>query len=273
MTAKTTTYALGNTQPEHERLARQAEIFDPLTERLFREAGIGPGQRVLELGSGAGDVAMLVARLVGPTGEVVGVERSADSIAHATSRVSAAGLRNVSFVNTDVVEISDEKPFDAAVGRWILMFVPDPVEALRATSRLVRPGGVVAFHEVWWEPVLRAGAALPLGSVVLQSLHEMIARAGANPAMGMALRGVYRAVGLPEPAMRVEMPFDRDAEWAQWLVDTLRSVQMQTGDSDARVAALGDFDTLPKRLAAEASAAHSPAPWLAMVGTWATKPL
>jgi ubiquinone/menaquinone biosynthesis C-methylase UbiE len=97
---------LGNTQAEHERLARQAERFDPLTERFFREAGIGPGQRVLELGSGAGDVAMLVARLVGPTGEVVGVERSADSIAHATSRVKAAGLSNVRFLQTDVAELA-----------------------------------------------------------------------------------------------------------------------------------------------------------------------
>ena len=272
MTAKTKTYAFGNTQAEHERLARQADVFDPLTERLFREAGIGPGQRVLDLGSGAGDVAMLVARLVGPTGEVVGVERSADSIAHATSRVSAAGLRNVRFVQTDVADMTDEKPFDAAVGRWILMFVPDPVDVLRAVSRLVRPGGVVAFHEPWWDAVLRAGAALPLGSVALQSLHDMIGRAGANPAMGLALRGAYKAAGLPTPAMRVEMHIDRETLWGRWLVDTLRSLQQQTGDSDPRLAALGDFDTLPERLAAEVSAANSPAPWIAMVGAWATKP-
>jgi len=273
MTAKTKTYAFGNSQAEHERLARQADVFDPLTERLFREAGIGPGQRVLDLGSGAGDVAMLVARLVGPTGEVVGVDRSADSIAHATSRAYAAGLRNVRFVQTDVAEMADEKPFDAAVGRWILMFVPDPVEVVRGVSRKVRPGGTIAFQEVWWDPVLRAGAALPLGSVVLEALHAMIGRAGANPAMGMSLRSVYHAAGLPTPTMRVEMRFDRETEWARWLVDTLRSLQQQTGDSDARVAALGDFDTLPERLAAEVSASDSPTPWLAMVGAWARKPL
>jgi ubiquinone/menaquinone biosynthesis C-methylase UbiE len=67
-------YALGSTDAEHERLIRQAARLAPLTERLFREAGIGPGQRVLDLGSGVGDVAMLVARLVGPSGEVVGIE-------------------------------------------------------------------------------------------------------------------------------------------------------------------------------------------------------
>src|SRR5215813_12766817 len=71
----TTQYALGSTDAEHERLIRQAARLGPLTERLFREAGVTPGQRVLELGSGVGDVAILVAQLVGPTGEVVGIER------------------------------------------------------------------------------------------------------------------------------------------------------------------------------------------------------
>ena len=63
-------YVLGDTGAEHARLVRQAAIFNPFTERLFRDAGIGPGQ--LDIGSGVGDIAMLVARLVGPTGEVVG---------------------------------------------------------------------------------------------------------------------------------------------------------------------------------------------------------
>ena len=64
-------YPLGNTDAEHERLIRQAARVAPITERFFREAGIGLGQRVLDLGSGVGDVAMLAARLVGPSGEVV----------------------------------------------------------------------------------------------------------------------------------------------------------------------------------------------------------
>ena len=68
-------YALGYTNSEHERLIRQAMRIAPYTERLFREAGISPGQRVLDLGSGVGDVSMLLARIVGPSGEVVGIER------------------------------------------------------------------------------------------------------------------------------------------------------------------------------------------------------
>src|ERR1700751_403649 len=122
---RSTNYPLGNTDAEHERLIRQAAHVAPTTERFFREAGIGRGQRVLDLGSGMGDVAMLVARLVGPSGQVVGVERDANSIARAKKRVATAGFHNVSFVNSDVKNIVRDRPFDAVVGRLILMFLPD----------------------------------------------------------------------------------------------------------------------------------------------------
>src|SRR6476620_3811075 len=112
----TADYALGYTDAEQERLIRQATLIAPHTERVFREAGIGVGHRVLDLGSGMGDVSMLVARLVGPSGEVVGIERDATSIERAQARVAAADLRNVSFLNTDVNEFVTNRPFDAVVG-------------------------------------------------------------------------------------------------------------------------------------------------------------
>src|SRR6516162_4985296 len=83
-------YALGSTDAEHERLIRQAALLAPCSDGLFCEAGIGPGQRVLDLGSGVGDVSMLVAQLVGPSGEVVGIERDPHSIARARTRVAEA---------------------------------------------------------------------------------------------------------------------------------------------------------------------------------------
>jgi protein-L-isoaspartate O-methyltransferase len=103
MTAQsfTSQYALGSTDAEHERLIRQAERIAPITGRFFREAGIGPGQRVLDLGSGVGDVAMLAAGLVGSTGSVAGVERDTRSIARARVRVAEAGFHNVTFTQGD----------------------------------------------------------------------------------------------------------------------------------------------------------------------------
>src|SRR5260370_19819619 len=111
-------YALGYTDAEQERLIRQAALLAPYTERLFREAGIGVGHRVLDLGSGMGDVSMLVARLVGASGEVLGIERDATSIERAQARVAAAGLRNMSIFNTGGNKIVIHQPFYAAVWRF-----------------------------------------------------------------------------------------------------------------------------------------------------------
>jgi SAM-dependent methyltransferase len=122
----TSPYALGYTNTEHDRLIRQAARIALVTERLFREAGIGPGQRVLDLGSGMGDVAILAARVVGPSGEVMGIERDAISIARANARVAEAGLSNVRFTQTDVNQIVSDKPFDAAVGRFQEVGLPAP---------------------------------------------------------------------------------------------------------------------------------------------------
>ena len=71
---------------------------------IFRDAGIAPGHRVLELGSGVGDVAMLVARIVGRSGEVVAIERDARTISRALARAAEAGLHNINFVQTDIAE-------------------------------------------------------------------------------------------------------------------------------------------------------------------------
>src|ERR1700731_2828863 len=129
-TDSTPHYALASTAAEQERLIRQAALLAPFTERFFLGAGISPGQRVLDIGSGVGDVAMLVAKLVGSSGEVVGVERDARSIARARARVAEAGLHNVTFTQSDVSLIPSSKPFDAVVGRFFLMFLPNPAAVL-----------------------------------------------------------------------------------------------------------------------------------------------
>ena len=154
-------YVVGGTGHELERLIRQARIFNPFTERLFRNAGVDRGQRVLDIGSGVGDVAMLVAELVGPTGEVVGFERDVNTLTKARSRVAEAQLRNVSFVAMDVSQVVSEvnnKPFDVIVGRLILEYLPDPGAVLRSLSRLVRPGGIIVIQDCYWAPLLQLTA-------------------------------------------------------------------------------------------------------------------
>jgi ubiquinone/menaquinone biosynthesis C-methylase UbiE len=267
----TSDYALGSTDSEHERLVRQAARLAPLTERLFREAGIGSGQRVLDLGSGVGDVAMLAARLVGPSGEVVGVERDPRSIVRARARVAAAGLRNVSFTQSDVNQIESSKPFDAAVGRFILMFVPDPVTIVSSLVQLVRPGGVLAFQEPSWTPVFAISTHLALWSAAASLMCETFRRSGANPEMGLALYRIFKEAGLPAPTMQMEVPLADDPDFIRWMYDVMCSLRPQIQQLDLSLEKLGDFDTLLERLQAEVAASNGVASWMAIVGAWARK--
>jgi tRNA A58 N-methylase Trm61 len=70
------TYPLPDSSSETERLIQQSAFINPFTRALFMEAGIAPSMSVLDVGSGAGDVALLAADLVGSEGRVVGVDRN-----------------------------------------------------------------------------------------------------------------------------------------------------------------------------------------------------
>ena len=264
-------YALGSTDAEHERLIRQAARLAPLTERLFREAGIGPGQRVLDLGSGVGDVTMLVARLVAPSGEVVGIERDPRSLDRARARVAEASLHNVSFIQSDVSQITASKPFDAAVGRFILMWLPDPVSVLRQLSLLVRPGGVVAFQEPSWAPVFAISTHLALWSAAASLMCDTMRRTGANPEMGLALYRIFQEAGLPAPTMQMELPLGDDPDFIRWMYDVMYSLRPQIQQLNLSLEKLGDFDTLPERLQAELAASNGVTSWMAVVGAWTRK--
>ena len=264
------TYSLGNTEAEHERLARQAVLFNPLTERLFKAAGIRTGSRILDLGSGAGDVALLLADIVGPTGEIVGVERHADSIARARERVQRAQLTNVTFHQGDVADVRDPEQFDAAVGRWILMFVPDPAEVVRAASRLVRPGGTIAFHEVSWELCLSKHAELPLCGAVVRLITSTFVKTGANVEMGFALPSVFQAAWLPRPSLHMETIVGCEAEFCGWTASVLSSLRPHI--DDASLAEIGDLATLPARMLAEMTRADAVIAWPSMIGAWTNKP-
>jgi len=265
-------YALGNTDAEHERLIRQAARLAPLTERLFREAGIGAGQRILDLGSGVGDVAMLAARLAGSSGEVVGVERDPRSVARARARVAEAGLHNVRFMQSDVDQIASDKPFDAAVGRFILMYLPDPVAVLYSLSQVLRPGGILAFQEPAWSSSFALAANLPLWSAALSVSRETFEHSGANPELGLRLYKMFQEAGLPAPTMSLEVELGNDCNFTRNACDALCSLRPQIERLNVSVARLGGFHDLQLRLQSEVEEAGTVVGWPGIVGAWSRKP-
>jgi ubiquinone/menaquinone biosynthesis C-methylase UbiE len=141
-------YGLSRTPAETRRLQAQAQFMNPCTQRLLEQAGITTGMRVLDVGSGAGDSALLLANMVGPSGTVVGVDIDPTVLDTARTRVEAAGLTNVSFLVGDLASIHLEMEFDAIFGRLILIHLPDPTSILQRLAQRLRPGGIVALQEI-----------------------------------------------------------------------------------------------------------------------------
>jgi ubiquinone/menaquinone biosynthesis C-methylase UbiE len=110
----TESYALDNTSTEQARLNRQSLGLRPMTERLFRSAGIGPGMSVLDVGCGAGDVSVLAAELLDGNGRVVGFDRDARQVAAAADR--CRDLPSVSFVEASIEEPPDGYSTPSSVG-------------------------------------------------------------------------------------------------------------------------------------------------------------
>src|SRR5258707_10998426 len=101
----------------------QAAIIRPITMRLLQGLGVSTGMKILDVGCGAGDVALLAAELVGESGEVVGIDRSESAIRAARAR--AATAKNVHFLVTSPDEALNAASFDVAIGRYVLIFQDD----------------------------------------------------------------------------------------------------------------------------------------------------
>lgn len=253
MTDAAQDYVFDRTRTNEERRPEdQSRVLDPFTERLFRDAGIGDGMRVLDLGSGAGDVAMLAGRIVGSQGRVVGVEGSAVAIEAARRRVDADGLTNVSFLvgdprDLDVVIDQSVPTFDAVVGRMVLQFMPDPAAVLRAAVSRVRPGGLVCFQECVHQTY--AYPSTPLWNQVRSWVLAALDHAGVETQMGLRLFQAFLAADLPAPELRLEAGIGggERAPAFMW-ADLVRSVIPTLEQAGIATEAEIDPDTLADRL-------------------------
>jgi SAM-dependent methyltransferase len=189
------TYVLGSDQPELVRLDRQAALYGPATLLLLKAAGIAPGMRVLDLGTGLGHVARLVGELVGATGSVVGLDRAAQALAVARERVAAAGERHVSFLEGDVTRWRGDEPFDAIVGRLVLFHLPDPVMVVRHHLQNLRAGGlfVALDFDIGGS---RSAPSVGLADEALDWVRRAFKAAGATPDIGAQLGPILSAAGL-----------------------------------------------------------------------------
>jgi ubiquinone/menaquinone biosynthesis C-methylase UbiE len=163
-----------------------------------------PGMRVLDVGCGPGTITVGLAAVVAP-GEVVGIDRESRSLEQARALAADHGALNVRFEPADLHALPfPDATYDAAFLHAVLEHVPDPVSALRAVGRVVRPGGVVGVRS----PDITVHCLHPPEPILEASLTlfaRFRERIGGHADVGRALRSVMRAAGLRDVAMTMSM--------------------------------------------------------------------
>lgn len=215
---------------------------------------------------------------------MVGVDRSADAVALAARRADRLGLRRAQFC-TGLAESldgplgADAAPFDAAVGRFVLEHLPDPVAVLRETAARVRRGGVIAFLEYDFTTygltgVDAAWPPVPVYSLALQRVTAALAAAHVETRIGCKLRRISMDAGLPEPAVTVSGRIDggRNGPAAQMVAVVSRSLLPVMERAGIATAAEVDVDTLADRIREAAAAVDASLRSPDLVGAWCTLP-
>ncbi len=189
-------YLLGVNQAELERLRFQHEVWGTVTSAFFDRLGVGPGWKCLDVGAGPGFVAGDLRVRVGDGGEVALLEPSRFFLEQFESEAGKHGWKNV----TVTLGTAEETPlpaghYDLIFARWVIAFVPDPRKFLNNLASSLRPGGILALQDYWYEGLSlypRGGAFERVPDVVRAYYRS----AGGDAYVTGTARSLFRELGL-----------------------------------------------------------------------------
>jgi SAM-dependent methyltransferase len=270
--ASGSTYVLGHADAEVQRLLLQGRLYDHYTEHALRLAGLRPGMRVLDIGSGPGNVSFVAARLVGPTGSVVGVDAAPAMVELARARAVEQGLSTVHFVHSAIDAIELDEPVDAVVGRLILMHLPDPAATLRRLSSFVRPGGVIAFSENDIAGA-RSVPEMPLFGQVIAGIVRAFEAMGLSARFGTTLHTIFTDAGLGAPQLTLGAPSGTaaDADILAYGAEVWRLVSPIAERGGFAIEEVADIENFVPRFREEAIAADALIMMPPIVTAWVRK--
>ncbi|HVY18730.1 MAG TPA: class I SAM-dependent methyltransferase [Bauldia sp.] len=267
----TVEYVLGHSAQELDRLEHQSQLFAQETRALLSRAGLKPGMKVLDVGCGVGDVAMIAAEMVGPEGSVLGIDRASQALSVARARAEHAGHASLGFEEADIFAYDPTTKFDAAIGRFILMHVADPVGVLKRLTTFLNPGGAVAFLEM---DIDQAGAIpqLPLLSQCIDWITATYRHVGVEPNMGSGLYAAFRAAGLaPNLSGTTRIESGANAAAYGFAAQTVASLMPAMDRLGIATSSEIGIDTLAARLREASLAGDHCILMPRLIGAWATK--
>jgi ubiquinone/menaquinone biosynthesis C-methylase UbiE len=266
-------YILGHNDRERRRLAIQASVLRPITERFFEDAGISAGMKVLDLGCGVGDVSMILSRMVGAEGKVTGLDFDPAAVAAARQRTAEAGVTNTVFVESNVADWQADVQMDAVAGRHILIHTPDPVAILRRAADFMRPGGILAFQEYDFSLWVPSWPESALNSRIMRVFVELFPKL-THANAGSRLHHWYRQAGFPAPRVSGNVLTDGapGSPYYEWMVESLRAILPRAEQMGLVQPGEFDLDLIADQLRAELLAAESTVAGIIMMGAYSNKP-
>jgi len=224
MTAVAGDYVLGTHDAEVQRLGLQHRVWRESMLGAWRRAGIRPGWRVLDVGAGPGHATLDLAELVGPSGEVLAVERSSRFSSVIRDEAERRGLTQVRALEADLMEASPSPGHDLSWCRWVASFaasVPSLVHWIRDS---LRPGGVAVFHEYADYASWRFAPARPRLSAFVAEVMASWRAAGGEPDVAPAVIAALREAGFGlrsvRPLIFAARPGEPAWEWPAAFVAT-----------------------------------------------------
>jgi SAM-dependent methyltransferase len=192
-------YLLDSSDEDLQRLLHIAELSAEPTRTAFRKIGVEAGWRVLDCGCGPLGALAVMAEMVGPEGQVVGIDFSEPAVQRARSIASTLGLDNVEVRVGDIHDLDElalGSAFDLAYTRLFLMHQRDPAQTLERIAALVRPGGWIVAHEPLRSPPPRSSPPLDALTTYWELLYDVVERLGASEGSVDALARRARDLGL-----------------------------------------------------------------------------
>jgi protein-L-isoaspartate O-methyltransferase len=228
------TYLLGTQDDEIERLGLQHRVWRPHVLACWSRAGITVGSRVLDVGAGPGYATVDLAEIVGPSGKVVGLERSPRFVAVAREACARRGLAHVEIHETDLMASWPElRGFDAAWCRWVAAFVPSPERLVARIAAALESGGVAIFHEYAhyesWGLAPRGPGLQSFVEAVVRSWHA----SGGEPNIALELPRLLHEAGLRvlhlTPLVFALRPTDFMWRWPATFIDVHLRRELEQG--------------------------------------------
>jgi ubiquinone/menaquinone biosynthesis C-methylase UbiE len=206
----TTNYALATGEAATHRLRVLHDVYGPGTRRLLRDAGLRRGMRVADIGCGPGMVTALLAEIVGPEGDVVGVDASGAQIAEARGRIKN-GAKNIRFVEASAVETGLPRgAFDLVYCRFLLIHLPKPERALAEMLALLKPNGILVCED---GDLTSAGSEPPSALGSFSKLWGLLgAQRGVDYTLGRRLYQMVFAAGFATPQIVFNQPVAVEGE-------------------------------------------------------------